>query len=168
MVQGKLPHELMPQLAEAVQAGHPSVKIFTTDITPSRKGRMVDFGDIWEVLKVLARAGGIAAIHAEDNDLVMHMYEKLFREERSGFENMAEGNTLSEDLVFNRVIRLAANVEGAALYMMHTSAATGVRAIAVAEQTACRSTAKPCINTYSIVRKTIKSRMVKSTTLTRH
>jgi dihydropyrimidinase len=133
MVQGKLPPELLPQLAEAVQSGHPSVKIFTTDITPSRKGRMVDFGDIWEVLKVLAEAGGIAAIHAEDNDLVMHMYEKLFREERVGFENMAEvHNTLSEDLAFNRVIRLAATVEGAALYMMHTSAATGVKAIAAA------------------------------------
>ncbi|MGH7061560.1 MAG: amidohydrolase family protein, partial [Stellaceae bacterium] len=133
MVQGKLAPELMPQLAEAVAAGHPSVKIFTTDITPSRKGRMVDFGDIWEVLKVLAQAGGIAAIHAEDNDLVMHMYEKLFREDRTGFENMAEVHTtLSEDLAFNRVIRLAANVEGAALYMMHTSAATGVAAIAAA------------------------------------
>ena len=69
--------EILGQLAEAVQAGHPSVKMFTTDITPSRKGRMVDFGDIWEVLKVLAKAGGIAAIHAEDNDIVMHMYEKL-------------------------------------------------------------------------------------------
>ncbi len=133
MVQGKLPHELLPQLAEAVQAGHPSVKIFTTDITPSRKGRMVDFGDIWEVLKVLAQAGGIAAIHAEDNDIVMHMYEKLFREDRTSFENMAEvHNTLSEDLAFNRVIRLAANIQGAALYMMHTSAATGVAAIAAA------------------------------------
>jgi dihydropyrimidinase len=133
MVQGKLAPEILPQLAEAVQAGHPSVKIFTTDITPSRKGRMVDFGDIWEVLKVLAQAGGIAAIHAEDNDLVMHMYEKLTREDRTGFENMAEvHNTLSEDLSFNRVIRLAANIEGAALYMMHTSAATGVAAIAAA------------------------------------
>jgi dihydropyrimidinase len=133
MVQGKLAPELMPQLAEAVAAGHPSVKIFTTDITPSRKGRMVDFGDIWEVLQVLAKAGGIATIHAEDNDLVMHMYEKLFREDRTGFENMAEVHTtLSEDLAFNRVIRLAANVEGAALYMMHTSAATGVAAIAAA------------------------------------
>jgi dihydropyrimidinase len=133
MVQGKLPPELMPQLGEAVQAGHASVKIFTTDITPSRRGRMVDFGDIWEVLQVLAKAGGIAAIHAEDNDLVMHMYEKLTREDRTGFENMAEVHTtLSEDLAFNRVIRLAANVEGAALYMMHTSAATGVKAIAAA------------------------------------
>jgi dihydropyrimidinase len=131
MVQGKIASEILPQLAEAVEAGHPSVKIFTTDITPSRKGRMVDFGDIWEVLKVLAQAGGIAAIHAEDNDLVMHMYEKLIREDRTGFENMAEvHNTLSEDLSFNRVIRLAENVEGAALYMVHVSAATGVAAIA--------------------------------------
>jgi dihydropyrimidinase len=133
MVQGKIAPEILPQLKEAVQAGHASVKIFTTDITPSRKGRMVDFGDIWEVLKVLAEAGGIAAIHAEDNDIVMHMYEKLIREDRTGFENMAEvHNTLSEDLSFNRVIRLAANIEGAALYMMHTSAKTGVDAIAAA------------------------------------
>jgi dihydropyrimidinase len=133
MLLGKLSPDIYAQIAEAVQAGHPSVKIFTTDITPSRKGRMVQHGDIWEVLKVLAKAGGIAAIHAEDNDIVMHMYDKLMREQRTGFENMAEvHNMLSEDLSFNRVIRLAANVEGAALYMMHTSAATGVRAIAAA------------------------------------
>jgi dihydropyrimidinase len=133
MVQGKLDPSVPDQLAEAVAAGHPSVKMFTTDITPSRKGRMVRFGDIWEVLKALAKAGGIAAIHAEDNDIVMHMYEKLTREGRTGFENMAEvHNTLSEDLAFNRVIRLAANIEGCALYMLHTSAATGVRAIATA------------------------------------
>ncbi|HZT88642.1 MAG TPA: amidohydrolase family protein [Stellaceae bacterium] len=133
MVQGKLDHTIPDQISEAVQGGHASVKMFTTDITPSRKGRMVQFGDIWEVLKALAKSGGIAAIHAEDNDIVMHMYEKLTREGRTGFENMAEvHNTLSEDLAFNRVIRLAANIEGCALYMLHTSAATGVRAIATA------------------------------------
>ncbi len=79
MVQGKLDPSVPGQIAEAVQAGHPTVKMFTTDITPSRKGRMVQFGDIWEVLKVLAKEGGLAAIHAEDNDIVMHMYEKLTR-----------------------------------------------------------------------------------------
>jgi dihydropyrimidinase len=133
MLLGKIMPERLGELAEAVQAGHASVKMFTTDITPSRRGRMVDFGDIWEVLQVLARAGGIAAIHAEDNDIVMHIYEKLTREDRTGFENMAEvHNTLSEDLSFNRVIRLAANIDGAALYMMHTSAKTGVDAITAA------------------------------------
>jgi dihydropyrimidinase len=133
MLQGKIPPELLGELGEAIEAGHASVKLFTTDITPSRRGRMVGFGDIWEILKVTAAKGGIAVIHAEDNDIVMHMYEKLIREERTGFENMAEvHNTLSEDLSFNRVIRLASNVAGAALYMMHTSAATGVAAIAAA------------------------------------
>src|SRR5580693_9938236 len=133
MVQGKQDWSIPDQIIEAVQAGHATVKMFTTDITPSRKGRMVPFGSIMEVLTALAKAGGVAAIHAEDNDLVMHMYEKLTREGRTSFHNMAEvHSTLSEDLAFNRVIRLAANIPGAALYMLHTSAATGVRAIAAA------------------------------------
>jgi dihydropyrimidinase len=131
LLHGKLSLGVLGALPEAIQAGHASVKMFTTDIRPNRLGRMVQFGDIWEVLKILGAQGGIAAIHAEDNDIVMHMYEKLIREDRVGFENMAEvHNTLSEDLSFNRVIRLAENVEGAALYMVHVSAAAGAAAIA--------------------------------------
>jgi dihydropyrimidinase len=130
MVEGALPVDLPGQVAEAIQAGFSTVKIFTTDITPSRKGRMVDFGDIWEIFKVLAANKGLGVIHSEDNDIVMHMYAKLIREDRTGFENMAEvHNTLSEDVSFRRVIRLAEKVPGTALYMMHVSAATGVSAI---------------------------------------
>jgi dihydropyrimidinase len=130
MVEGALQPALFPQLAEAIAAGFPTVKIFTTDITPSRKGRMVDFGDIWEVFQVLAKHGGLGVIHSEDNDIVMHMYARLIREERTAFANMAEvHNTLSEDISFRRVIRLAEKVAGTALYMMHTSAASGVSAI---------------------------------------
>src|SRR5258707_8256934 len=133
LVRGKPPLEHLGALPEAIQAGYASVKMFTTNIRPNRQGRMVQFRDIWEEVKVVAKEGGIAAIHAEDNDIVMHMYEKLIREDRTGFENMAEvHNTLSEDLSFNRVIRLAENIPGASLYMMHISAATGVRAAAAA------------------------------------
>ena len=129
MVEGVLGEALFPQLAEAIQAGFPTVKIFTTDITPSRRGRMVDFGGIWEVFQVLAAQGGLGVIHSEDNDIVMHMYGKLIREGRTGFANMAEvHNTLSEDISFRRIIRLAEKV-GTAIYMMHTSAASGVSAI---------------------------------------
>ncbi len=130
MVEGDLPPELPGQIAEAIEAGHATVKIFTTDITPSRKGRMVDFGDIWEVFQVLSRKRGLGVIHSEDNDIVMHMYARLAREDRMGFENMAEvHNTLSEDISFRRVMRLAEMVPGTALYMMHVSAANGVQAI---------------------------------------
>jgi dihydropyrimidinase len=131
ILSGDVPPEVLDQLPEAIQAGFPSVKIFTTDITPSRRGRKLGYGHIWEVLQRTAKHGGIAAIHAEDDDIVMHMYDKLIREGRVGFEHMPEvHNTISEDLAFRRVIRLAEHVEGAALYMVHVSAAEGVRAIA--------------------------------------
>ena len=127
MLRGGMPLELIDAIPEVIQAGYPTIKIFTTDITPSRRGRMVDFGYMWEVFQVMARSGGLGVIHAEDNDLVMHMYGRLFQEGRTGFENMAEVHSvLSEDLSFRRVLRLAENVEGTALYMMHISAATGV------------------------------------------
>ena len=133
MIGSDPPHTQMGELAEAIQAGYPTIKIFTTNIWPGRTGRMVDFGDIWEVFKVLAKEGGLGVIHAEDNDIVMHMYAKLIREGRVGFENLAEvHNTLSEDLSFRRVLRLAESVPGTALYMMHVSAATGVKAISEA------------------------------------
>ena len=121
------------QLGEAIGAGYPTVKIFMTNILPSRQGRMIDMGDIWEIFQVLAKHGGLGVIHAEDNDIVMHMYAKLIREGRVGYENLAEAhNALSEDLSFRRVLRLAESVPGTALYMMHVSAATGVAAIAEA------------------------------------
>lgn len=131
MLQGRVPPEVLAQLGQKIDEGYPSVKIFTTDITPSRRGRMIRFGDIWEILKVTAAHGGLGVIHAEDNDIVMHMYDKLIAEDRVHFEHLAEvHNTLSEELSFRRIIRLAENIDGAALYMMHTSAATGVEAIA--------------------------------------
>ena len=130
MVEGALPPEIFGQLAEVLRAGYPTVKLFTTDITPSRRGRMVDFGDIWEVFKVVAQERGLCVIHGEDNDIVMHMYDKLIRENRAEFANMAEvHNAMSEDLSFRRVLGLAKNVPGIALYFMHVSAAFGVEAI---------------------------------------
>jgi len=129
MLIGGPPPEVLDQIPETIQAGFPSFKMFTTDITPSRRGRRVLFGHIWEVLQRLAKHGGIGAIHAEDDDIVMYLYEKLTREGRTGFENLAEvHNTLSEDLSFRRIIRLAELV-GAALYMVHVSAASGVQAV---------------------------------------
>ena len=133
MLQGAIAPELLPQIAEAIQDGYPSIKIFTTDITPSRRGRKITHGHIWEIFKVLKREGGIGAIHAEDDEIVMHMYDVLTREGRTGFENLAEvHNAMSEDLSFRRIIRLAEHVDGTPLYMMHVSAATGVAAIEAA------------------------------------
>ena len=74
MLRGKVPPATIAEVKEAVQAGYATVKIFTTDITPSRAGRMVRFGEIWEIFKVLSREGGLAVIHSEDDDIVRYMY----------------------------------------------------------------------------------------------
>ncbi|MBV9971161.1 MAG: amidohydrolase family protein, partial [Xanthobacteraceae bacterium] len=74
MLHSEPPPEFSGQLAEAIEAGFPTLKIFTTNILPTRTGRMIDFGDIWEAFQVLAKSGGLGVIHAEDNDIVMHMY----------------------------------------------------------------------------------------------
>lgn len=131
LLTGKIPPEIVEQIPEVIQAGYPSVKMFMTEVRPERSNWRLDLGDIWEVLQVLAKHEGIACMHAEDNDIVMHMYEKMFRENRVAFHHMSEvHSSLSEDISFRRVIRLAEHVERAALYMMHTSARTGVDAIA--------------------------------------
>ena len=130
LLQGRLQPDTYGQVGEAIRAGYPTIKIYTTDVRPNRGGRMLNFGEIWEVFHVIAREGGLAVMHCEDNDIVMHMYDKLIREGRTGFENMAEvHNALSEELSFRRVIRTAESVPGMAVYFMHLSAASGVQAV---------------------------------------
>ena len=51
MLHSEPPPSFSGQFAEAIQAGHPTLKIFTTNILPGRTGRMIDFGDIWEAFQ---------------------------------------------------------------------------------------------------------------------
>lgn len=133
LLHGAAPRRVLEQIPEAITAGFSSFKLFTTDVKPARKGLMLRYGDIWELMKTVSRHGGILAVHAEDDDIVMHLYEKFRAADDMSYKNLpAIHNEISEDLSFRRVIRLAQYVDGAALYMMHVSAATGVNAIAEA------------------------------------
>src|SRR5260370_607824 len=68
MLRGTQTPALLDALPEAVAPGHPTVKICTTDIRPLNQGRMVKFGDIWEVLKILAKARGAAATPPREHE----------------------------------------------------------------------------------------------------
>jgi dihydropyrimidinase len=130
MLQGEPPKQTIEQIPEVVEAGHASVKFFTTDVTPARAGRKMKHGLIWEVLTQLARCGGIASVHAEDDEIVMHNYERYTAANKVGIEYISHVHTsLAEDLAFRRVVRMAEHIEGCALYMMHVSAASGVQVI---------------------------------------
>ncbi|MCH7606653.1 MAG: hypothetical protein IH962_05820, partial [Chloroflexi bacterium] len=66
---------------ELIEAGFPSVKIFTTDIRPP-EGRVnsltpigkIDSGRLEDVMTQIARHGGVLAVHGEDDELVMYNY----------------------------------------------------------------------------------------------
>jgi len=131
VLRGEIDETLLREVPQVISAGFASFKVFTSDVTPGEEPTKVPFGSIWELLKVTAANNGVVAVHAEDDDLVMHMYQKHFREGRVGFEHMSEVHSaLSEGLSFQRVIGLAESVPGSILYMMHVSAGSGVQAIA--------------------------------------
>jgi dihydropyrimidinase len=132
ILKGEVPFEIIDQIGEAISGGFPSIKVFMTNATPSRPPQKTDLGYIWAILEQTSRHGGILAVHAEDDDLVMFSYKRLEREGRWGFENVHLAHSqLSEAISFRRIIGLAERV-GGALYLMHVSAAEGVSAIAEA------------------------------------
>jgi dihydropyrimidinase len=129
-----LPLEIIDQVPELIQSGFNTIKVWTTNATTTRPRQMMDFGHVAAVMERVAKAGGVLAVHAEDEDVVMYSYRRLHAEGRTGTEFLHEAhNNLSEDLSFRRVIRLA-ELTGTAVYLMHVSAHEGVDAIAEARR----------------------------------
>lgn len=124
---GAVAPQVVGQIGEAVQEGIASFKVFTTF-----PGLRVPYGHLWAVFAEVAKHGGIMAVHAEEDDIVTYMTDKLTREGRDqGYNLHLVHNNLSEDLAFRKVIRLARHTE-AGVYFVHTTAKEGVMAIAEA------------------------------------
>lgn len=137
VLRGIVGRQTLAELPAAIAAGYPSFKVFTTNVFPHDPiggvPLKIDFGSLKEVLEINLIHGGIASVHSEDEELVQHMYRRLAEDDRMEYVNMPEvHSSLSEDLSFRRVIRLAEQVGGSPIYLMHVSAATGVEAIAEA------------------------------------
>jgi dihydropyrimidinase len=129
---GGTPIEAFDQVPEVVQAGIPSFKVFTCNVlppTPPRRSYKLDFGRIGLLMEKVASNGGIVVVHGEDDDLVQFNYERFTKEGRTAGTNLhLVHSSLSEQLSFERTIRLAESTH-AAVYFVHTSASEGVMAI---------------------------------------
>ncbi len=132
---GALPLAVFEQIGEAVQAGHPSFKVFTTNVLPlhpKRAPNRIDFGRIGFAMEKVAAAGGLMVVHGEDEDVVQFNYEKFRAEQRMDGTNMhLVHSNISELLAFQRTIALARHT-GAGVYFVHTSAREGVEQIRAA------------------------------------
>ena len=137
---GEIPPNVIAQVREAIEAGFPTIKIFTTESIwrtgglpsarmPVNERRTVGIGHMSALMEQVAAHGGLMFVHAEDYDIVRYMHSKLMHEERTEWYNMHEvHNNMSEDLSFRRVLQ-AAEWTGAAAYFVHVSAREGVNAI---------------------------------------
>lgn len=124
---GKVTPQTIAEIGEAIQEGVSSFKIFTT-FPPTQ----VPYGYLWAVFAEVSKHGGIMAVHAEDEEIVDYMTEKLKREGRDqGYNLHLVHNNLSEDLSFRKIIRLAEHTE-VGIYFVHVTAREGVAAIAEA------------------------------------
>jgi dihydropyrimidinase len=80
-------------------------------------------------MEEIQRLSAMLLVHAEDDDMVQHMYQKLTREERTEWHNMSLVHSAeSEDVSFRRVLRVA-EWTGAPVYFVHVSALQGVQNI---------------------------------------
>lgn len=124
---GKVAPETIGEIAEAIQEGVASFKIYTT-FPPMQ----VPYGHLWAVFEAVGKHGGIMAVHAEDEDIVAYMTDTLKRQGRDqGYNLHLVHNNLSEDLSFRKIIRLAEHT-AAGIYFVHVTAREGVAAIAEA------------------------------------
>jgi dihydropyrimidinase len=129
---GALDLKVFEQIPDAVAAGYPSFKVFTTNVLPphpKRQGNRLDFGRIGFAMEKVAPAGGLMVVHGEDEDLVQFNYERFRHEGRMDGTNLHLVHTkLSELLAFRRTVALA-RAMSAAVYFVHTSAREGVDTI---------------------------------------
>ena len=133
MLAGEIPTDVLTsQVKEAVEAGFPSFKIFTTNIRPVNlltESRMVGMGHLSALMEQVRDSGGMLLVHSEDDDMVQYMYKKLTEEERIEWWNMhLVHSNMSEDVSFRRVLRVA-EWTGSPVYFVHVSAREGIEAI---------------------------------------
>ncbi len=124
-----MPQPTLASLAEAIRAGTPTVKIFTTDVTSAQTGIMIDTGSLMEVMAVCAREGGLVMAHTEEDGLIKHMEAKLKREGRAQLGNARLVHSdLGEEVAFQRILRLA-RASACPLYLVHVAAPGGLDAL---------------------------------------
>ena len=130
--------DAISRYSELINAGFPSIKIFTTDTKPP-EGRIpisivakMDMGRLSDLMEQIAKHGGVLAVHGADDEITMYNYLTAKKRGRWDWHNahLIHSN-LVEDLAFRRVIWLAERT-GVGMYFVHVTAKEGLESIAEA------------------------------------
>ena len=129
------------EIPEIVRRGVPSFKVYTAYRS---RGLMLDDEDIFRVMKKVAGAGGLVAVHAESEEMIQRLIQ----------ENVSAGNTepiyhalsrpaQAEAEAISRVTRLA-KASAASLYIVHLSSKAGKEEVEKARSEGTKVFAETC------------------------
>ena len=119
--------EQLAQLEEAVW-GH-KIGSFKLYMAYRNRGRLVDEGQIYAIMREAARLGAVVGVHAENEPLIDYLLENLVREGKTGVPYFASSRPdLAEQMSITIAGQLA-EATGATLYIHHLSTAAGLEAV---------------------------------------
>lgn len=101
-------------------------------------------GEVFDMFTEVAKTGQVLAIHAENNDLIQHLTNKVESRGGRSYQDLLEGRpNLAEELTIQSGIAMAKKT-GARLHILHVSTAEGVEAIRQAQKDGYPITAETC------------------------
>lgn len=123
--------ETLQAIPVLIENGFPSFKFYTAY---EASGLRVPYDDMERAFAVIAANGGIATVHAENEDLIQAAISRLKAEGKTGWRWFLHSKPAeSEPSAVRRLIDLARKT-GVRLLIRHVSSAEGARMIAAAQQ----------------------------------
>jgi dihydropyrimidinase len=129
------------EIAEAVDAGVSSFKFY---MAYGSLGQRSDSGALVDAFRVIARAGGVALVHAEDDPIIDMTLRRLGPTERTSMRGLARSRpAICEGAAMAQAIYLAEKT-GVKLHVCHVSSALGAEVLARGRATGAALTAETC------------------------
>jgi dihydropyrimidinase len=129
---------LLDRVGDLVERGTVSFKIFTA----MEMG--VDDAELWALLQAIAAAGGIAAIHAENDVIARRASAELEAEGRLDFADFpASRPEICEVEAISTVLTMAETL-GSPVYLLHLTSARGLSLVRRAQAAGIRVVAETC------------------------
>lgn len=101
-------------------------------------------GEVYEMFQEVAKTGQVFAIHAENNDLIQHLTQKVEARNGRSYIDLLEGRpNLAEELTIQSGIAMAKKT-GARLHILHVSTAEGIELVRQAQKDGYPITAETC------------------------
>ena len=131
IMSGDITLEEIEDVPKAIDYGIPTIKMFTCFPSgPESPGFMLDDGRIWGVCQQLARIGGMAVLHVEDQCVVEQATRQLYRAGRSEGKYIGEARPhLAEAAAMHRMLVLGRWTD-TPMYFVHMSTRPAVEALA--------------------------------------